>query len=152
VNSGYDEVLHAIEESGVSTIQLHGTESPSFVEQFSLPVIKAFHTRKGFSLEEVFQFTGCTMLLEGWSEQDHGGNGAKAEWGIAQDLARKRRLILAGGLRPENVGEAIRTVLPFAVDVSSGIESRPGVKDHVKIREFVAAVRAADSELQDMRG
>lgn len=76
------------------------------------------------------------------------GIGESADWSLARELAARTRLVLAGGLRPGNVAEAIRKVGPFGVDVSSGVESSPGVKDPARIREFVAAVRAAESEME----
>jgi len=85
-----------------------------------------------------------TVLLEA---PGRGGRGVAPDWGRASDLARRVRLVLAGGLTPENVAEAIRTVRPFAVDVSSGVESEPGLKDPQRIEQFVTAVRTAQTQL-----
>jgi phosphoribosylanthranilate isomerase len=84
------------------------------------------------------------LMVDAIDPQQRGGTGTRADWTAAAALARQRQVILAGGLRPENVGEAVRQVRPYAVDVASGVELRPGVKDHVRMRAFAEAVRGVE--------
>ena len=106
-------------------------------------MIKAASVRQAAALAG-FWPPEVTLLLDSVDEERRGGTGQPVDWTAAAALAARRRIILAGGLTPENVGEAIRTVRPFAVDVSSGVESAPGVKDEALLRAFFAAVAAAE--------
>lgn len=127
--------------------QLHGDESPQEAAAVRLPVIKAFRVGSGFALSRLGAYSSFAFLLDGARRGRYGGTGQTADWAVAQKAARKRLIFLAGGLTPENVSEAIRTVRPYAVDVSSGVESRPGKKDHGKLREFFREVERASRDL-----
>lgn len=126
----------------LDAVQLHGQESPRYCRCLSGKVIKRFRVFDGDSAERVAQrmaeYDVAAYLLDPGA-----GSGKTFDWRLAQAISR--RLIVSGGLTPQNVGDAIRVARPFAVDVSSGVESRPGHKDHAKLREFVAAVRAANA-------
>lgn len=126
----------------LDAVQLHGQESPQYCRRLSGKVIKRFRVFDDDSAERVAQrvaeYDLAACLLDPGA-----GSGKTFDWRLAQGVSR--RLIVSGGLTPQNVGDAIRVARPFAVDVSSGVESRPGRKDHAKLREFVAAVRAADA-------
>ncbi|MFN4319867.1 MAG: phosphoribosylanthranilate isomerase [Aquificaceae bacterium] len=142
VNPTYQEAKRAL-DLGFDLIQLHGEESLDFAKALGLNrVIKAFRTCPGLSLEEGWK--GCHgVLLDACSNQ-YGGSGKKSDWELAKSLVEKGfRVFLAGGLKAERVGEAIRRVKPYCVDVSSGIEKEAGVKDHKKMEEFVNAVKNA---------
>jgi phosphoribosylanthranilate isomerase len=142
-----DEPLTVVEAArealGLDRVQLHGSESPEACAALGEQrVIKAFRPAPG-ERPEVERFGAWAILLDGRHPRKAGGAGVLADWDVAAELAANRRLFLAGGLTVENVEEAIRRVRPFAVDVSSGVESSPGVKDASLVRGFIAAVRAA---------
>ena len=106
--------------------------------------MKAFRIRDVESLKELPQFQTDAYLLDAFSPEAHGGTGKKFNWDLAIEAQKfGKPVFLAGGLTPENAADAVRKVRPFGVDVSSGVESSPGKKDHAKIRAFIAAVRAA---------
>jgi phosphoribosylanthranilate isomerase len=144
VNAGEGFIQQAIAACGLDRVQLHGDESPEFCRKFSVPVIKAFRVRDADSLNVLPRYDTAAWLLDSYVSDKHGGTGATFNWELAM-AAKKfgRPIILAGGLTPENVGEAIRQVRPYAVDVSSGVESAPGKKDFGKVRAFIKSARAA---------
>lgn len=128
----------------LDAVQLHGDEDLDYVRNLNAPfVIKAFRVSPAFSIASAANYDA--VLLEGWSASAPGGTGEIFPWSIAA-AARPlvQRLFLAGGLKTENVREAIDLVRPFAVDVCSGIEDAPGRKDHVELRRFIEAVRSVD--------
>jgi phosphoribosylanthranilate isomerase len=141
-------LVHALE---LTTVQLHGDETPKQLNYLEgdLPVIKAFRVAPGFSLSNFKKFRRVSyFLLDAAAKKDQfGGTGKTFDWSVAQKAVTKHKIILAGGLTPENVGEAILTVRPYAVDVASGVESRPGIKDAGKLREFFAEVARANCAL-----
>jgi len=144
VDASQDFVRRAMEECGLDALQFHGNEPPDFCRQFSKRTIKAFRVRDAASLKELPQYPTSAWLLDSFVPDRLGGSGAKFDWELACSAKKfGRPIILAGGLTPENVAEAVRLVRPFAVDVSSGVESQPGRKDHGKMRAFILAGRAA---------
>ncbi len=133
------------------TAQLHGDETPNIVSRVasSLPVIKAFRVDANFLLSTFDQFSDVfAFLLDGVRAGQYGGTGQTTDWDFARRAAASRRIILSGGLRVENVAEAIRLVRPYAVDVASGVESKPGKKDHARLKEFIDEVRRAEQQLE----
>lgn len=142
VNPSYEEVQRAF-DLGFDLVQLHGEEGLDFSKKFGLDrIIKAFRTCPGLSLGE--EWKECHgVLLDACSNQ-YGGSGKESDWEYAKGLVERGfRVFLAGGLKAEKVGQAIRRVKPYCVDVSSGIEKDPGIKDHKKMEEFVNAVKNA---------
>ena len=134
----------------LAAAQLHGDESSQVVERVSsrLPVIKALRFGPGNSAPDFSSFRGvAAFLLDSAVSGQYGGTGATGNWHQARAAAQSHRIILAGGLTPENVGEAIRIVRPYAVDVASGVESRPGKKDPAKLRAFFDEVARASREI-----
>jgi phosphoribosylanthranilate isomerase len=134
----------------LSAAQLHGDESPQVVERVAnrLPVIKALRPGQGNVAPDFSRFRGASaFLLDSAISGQYGGTGTTGNWHLARTAAQSHRLILAGGLTPENVAEAIRIVRPYAVDVSSGVESRPGKKDPAKLRAFFDEVARASREI-----
>jgi phosphoribosylanthranilate isomerase len=130
--------------------QLHGDESPSIVSEVSrtVPVVKAFRVAADFPLSTLDKYHDAfAFLLDGSRTGQFGGTGASADWNVARRAVAAHRIILAGGLTPENVGAAIRSVRPYAVDVASGVESKPGKKDHARMKEFVDEVRRTEEQL-----
>jgi phosphoribosylanthranilate isomerase len=132
--------------------QLHGDEKPQDVADLSrsIPIIKAFKVDGDFRLDLLLKYIKVfAFLLDAPSETgQYGGTGQTFDWSIAAQAAKSHRIILAGGLKVGNVAEAIRTVRPYAVDVASGVETKPGKKDHGLMREFIQEVRRAEKELE----
>jgi phosphoribosylanthranilate isomerase len=130
--------------------QLHGDENPNIVSRVasSLPVIKAFRVDANFSMSTFDQFPDAfAFLLDGARAGQYGGTGQTTDWDFARRATTNRRIILSGGLKIENVAEALRIVRPYAVDVASGIEIKPGKKDHTKMKEFIEEVRRAEQQI-----
>jgi len=131
--------------------QLHGDETPNIVSRVAsaLPVIKAFRVDSGFSMSLFDQFPGVlAFLLDGARVGQYGGTGQTTDWDFARRAAAAHRIILSGGLKVENVAEAVRIVRPYGVDVASGLETKPGRKDHARLKEFIDEVRRAEQQLE----
>lgn len=146
VNASMDFVREAVDVLSLTMVQFHGDESPEFCSLSPVPVIKAFRVGKGFASQKVEPFRGRTgaVLLDTYSPHMHGGTGTTLRWQHLPALPGWAPLFLAGGLNAGNVGEAISLTRPFAVDVSSGVELSPGIKDPAAIYSFCTAVREAD--------
>jgi phosphoribosylanthranilate isomerase len=137
-------VHQAIAECGLDALQFHGAEPPEFCRRFNRACIKAFRVRDHDSLALLPPYDTSAWLLDSCVPGQSGGTGVKFNWDLARDAKRLGRpIILAGGLTPENIAEAIAYVRPFGVDVSSGVESAPGKKDPAKLRAFLQAARGA---------
>jgi phosphoribosylanthranilate isomerase len=144
VNPSEELVLHAIGKCGLTMLQFHGDEPPEFCTQFGVMSIKAFRIRDEASLAALPNYPTDAYLLDAHSKSGLGGTGEKFNWELAIEAQKfGRPIFLAGGLTPENVAQAVRQVRPFGVDVSSGVESAPGKKDHAKMKAFIEAARAA---------
>jgi phosphoribosylanthranilate isomerase len=146
VNGSVEEILRIAHTTNVGILQLHGEESPATVERLAreYPIIKAFRVGPRFRARELKKFSSASgFLLDGYDANHHGGTGKRFDWGIACEAKRYGPVILAGGLRAENVIEAIRQVKPFGLDVCSGVEDQPGRKDARKVKKLMAAVRRA---------
>jgi len=150
VNPDEALVTRAIRECGLNLLQFHGGESSDFCTQFGVMSLRAFRVRDAVSLQPLEQFQTDAFLLDAYSQSGLGGTGEKFNWDLAVEAQKfGKPIFLAGGLTPENVAAAVRQVNPFAVDVSSGVESAPGKKDEAKVRAFIAAVRAAVLPAED---
>jgi len=146
VNPGADEVQEAIAAAELNLLQFHGEEPPQFCLQFGVMSMKAFRVRDEESLRALPDYPTDAWLLDAYSPGALGGTGERFDWELAVRAKEfGKPIFLAGGLTPQNVADAVRRVQPFAVDVSSGVESAPGRKDSEKMREFVKAVRACSS-------
>jgi phosphoribosylanthranilate isomerase len=149
VNWVAEPVIALCQALGLSSAQLHGDEPPQVVERVArlLPVIKALRIGQGSNAPEFSRFRAASaFLLDTPMAGHYGGTGTTGNWHAARTAAQTQRIILAGGLTPENVGEAIRIVRPYAVDVASGVEARPGKKDPAKLRTFFEEVARANRE------
>jgi phosphoribosylanthranilate isomerase len=133
---------------GLTAVQLCGAESPQFCSAVSVPVIKVLAVGTDFDFESAEPFRGhaAALLLDTYVAGKAGGTSQTFDWQQAGEAPEWAPCFVAGGLDPDNVAEAIRVLRPFAVDVSSGVEASPGIKDPRKIAAFCAAVRAADAE------
>jgi phosphoribosylanthranilate isomerase len=144
VNQALDEVLEIAARCRLQAVQLHGEEPEEIARRIPVRVIKAIRVRNRESLRPVATYPADAFLLDAYVEGKAGGTGTAFPWDLVAAITERAPIILSGGLRPDNVEAAVRCLRPYAVDVSSGVEVRPGEKDPQKVREFVAAVRRAD--------
>ncbi len=142
VDPSRDEVLRAVDQSGIAVAQLHGDEEPALCASLSVPVLKAIRLSGPRSVAQLAAYEVQGFLLDAPSAA-YGGSGTTCDWSLAAAVARELPIGLAGGLHPDNVAEAVRTVGPWAVDVASGVESAPGVKDADKLRLFLQRAKEA---------
>lgn len=140
VNAPASMVEETAAYCGLDTLQLHGDETPAYCRSFKYKVIKAFRVRNAASLEEIEPYRCAAVLLDTYVPGVTGGTGRCFNWSLARELALSRPVILAGGLNPENVKQAVDTAGPYAVDVSGGVET-DGKKDLEKIRLFIQRVK-----------
>jgi phosphoribosylanthranilate isomerase len=139
-------VAETAKHAGVGVLQLHGEESPEFCGELAAwPLIKALRIGTEPVREDLDRYPVQAFLLDVKDDILFGGTGKTFDWNLARGMDRKLPVILAGGLRAENVREAIRTVLPYGIDVCSGVERAPGKKDPAKLAEFMNEVRNASS-------
>ena len=151
VDRNAEEIRETAKTARVRCVQLHGNFSPEIAHELAseFRVIRVFSTHARFSPEDVSLFPACDVLIDAHHSHLRGGTGQTCDWSAARaTLAFARFLILSGGLNTQNVGRAIAAVRPHAVDVCSGVERTPGVKDHRAIEQFINAVRAAERSFQ----
>jgi len=141
VNQAPDEIKEAVETSGVDTVQLHGDETPEFCTLLPYKLIKAVRVKDTVNTEEVELYPVLAILFDKHTDEMYGGTGKSFDWGALKGIAISKKVILSGGLTPENVSRAIETVRPYGVDVSTGVEDSPGRKNHMKMRKFIEAVK-----------
>lgn len=144
VNESATGIHQVVQDCRLDAIQLHGEELPAFCRPWPVKVIKAIRVRDANSLRAAAEYDVDALLLDTYTAEQRGGTGQAFDWALARQAKMLVRppLILSGGLTPENVGDAIRQVAPFAVDVASGVEAEPGRKDPEKLRRFFEAVSA----------
>ena len=149
VDETAEQIDHVLRTVAIDLIQFHGEETPEFCDQFNRPWMKALRVRPGVDIEAFCRryVAASAILLDAWQEGVPGGTGRQFDWELAP-RALGRPCVLAGGLNQENVGDAVMQLCPYAVDVSGGVESSPGIKDARKIAGFIAAVRAAEKEVE----
>lgn len=153
VNRDAGEVARISGECGLDLIQLHGDESPEYCRQFPAGrIIKAVSPRTPEELRALDAYEVRAFLADFREPDRYGGTGKQADWTLAATLGRERPLILAGGLMEENIAEAIAAVAPKAVDINSGIERAPGVKDHDRMQRIVTIIRAEPPEKGEKGG
>lgn len=143
VDAPVDEVRRVREATGIRWVQLHGDEPPGAVEALGPEAYKALRVGGEPVGATAARYPGERLLLDASVPGMIGGTGRTFDWSLAQALAQGRDLLLAGGLVPENVAEAVRAVRPWAVDVASGVERAPGQKDLARVKAFVDAARGA---------
>ena len=146
VNESEEHIRRVADQCKLNVLQLHGQEPPDFCLLFNRKVIKAFRIKDKESLINLPKYTVSAYLLDTYVKGAMGGTGVTFDWKLASDAKKYGLVILAGGLNPENVAQAIQQVRPYGVDVSSGVEAKPGKKNHRKMKDFIEAakvVRAA---------
>ncbi|MDR3666713.1 MAG: phosphoribosylanthranilate isomerase [Ignavibacteriaceae bacterium] len=151
VNSPEEEILSIIKQTRIQCVQLHGNESPAEYSKIKVPVIKAFHVDEHFIVNTIVRYPATAYLLDTYVKGKAGGTGKTFDWDIAVRAQAYGRIILAGGLTPENIGDAIRKVQPYAIDISSGIESSPGKKDKRKLQELFTVLHYLEREKSNMK-
>jgi len=138
VNAPVEEIVAVVAHTGIRIVQLHGDEPESYAAAFKVPLLRA----AGVDVS-IDAWPTATLLLDAVSSAERGGTGRRVDWDRAAAVARRRKTVLAGGLTADNVAEAIATVRPFGVDVSSGVEASPGRKDRDKVSRFLEAAKRA---------
>lgn len=142
VDATLDEIEAHKRDTGIGCVQLHGDEPPELVEQLLPHAYKGLRVRDASSIEDASRYPGRYILLDAYVPGVAGGTGTTFPWALATQIARTRRIALAGGLDPDNVARAVVEVQPYCVDVASGVESAPGRKDLARVRAFVSAARS----------
>ena len=145
VNEEVTVVRDTMDQCGLALAQLHGDESPAYCESLNRPILRAIRLRDRGSFLSLAEYKGRAgvrgFVIDAFSESSYGGTGQTVDWNIAAEAAKSAPILLAGGLTPDNVQEAIHKVQPYGVDVSSGVEAKPGTKDPAKIQAFIQAVK-----------
>ena len=151
VNATLDEIAETADRCNLSVVQLHGDEGPAYCREVArrtgAKVMKAVRVRDAAQLHDLQRFHTDFHLLDAYSPRTPGGTGETFDWELARRHPRTPPVVLSGGLDPDNVGLAVETARPFAVDVASGTEAAPGRKDPAKLTAFVRAVEEADARL-----
>lgn len=147
VDQPVDEVRRVAECARLSAVQLHGTEPIAYARQLLRPVIRSVPVGEGFVPESLDAIPDeVTVLLDAHDPVRRGGTGRTVDWSLARAAATRRRLFLSGGLNPDNIADAIAQVKPYGVDLSSGVESSPGVKDPERLRALFRAIRTTHDD------
>ena len=142
VNPSQSDVERAFAAGAIDLAQLHGDETPEFCRRFAGRYVKALRLVDESTLQRFADYS-CDLFLVDADSEGYGGSGQRADVELARRAAASRRVILAGGLTPENVAEAVAVVRPYGVDVAGGVEREPGVKDWMKVAAFVKAAKEA---------
>jgi phosphoribosylanthranilate isomerase len=142
-----DHVLAIVRECGLRAVQLHGDEAPADTGGLDVPVIKTIKVRDAKDLRRMSRYPVAAFLLDSPERWSEGEPRVPIPWALVPGHAGGRRVIVSGGLTPDNVAEAVRVTRPFAVDVNSGVEASPGRKDPEKVRRFMAAVAGTAVEV-----
>ena len=145
VNASAKEIEKILQQTGLHLAQLHGDESPDFANTLQVPWFRAFRVMNDLAEEEIRSYGQELFLLDAAQTGQYGGTGHAFDWKVATRLRDHGKLLLAGGLRPDNVKEAVLQVRPFGVDVASGVESATSRKDPQKVANFIAAVAQAEA-------
>ncbi len=142
-NASADEILDVMDECGLDIAQLQGDEPPSVCERLGSKAIKAIRVKDHDSLASMKAYSVRAFVLDAFTPENFGGTGKRFDWDLALEAKQYGRIILAGGLTPENVREAIQKVRPYGVDVSSGVEHQIGKKDPEKVRQFIVKAKVS---------
>jgi phosphoribosylanthranilate isomerase len=143
VNEREDSIRDVMFTTGIKVLQFHGDERPEFCGRFAARAIKAFQVKDKESLKQLVHYHVSALLLDSYRDGVRGGTGTTFDWHLAVVAKTFGRVILAGGLTPDNVAEAVKLVQPYAVDVAGGVEQDKGIKDHRQVKKFVSEVRKA---------
>ena len=142
VDETAEQINKIADRCNLDRVQLHGNESPTFCKKIRRRVIKAIRVKDIQSLKKLSDYPVSSFLLDTFSEDQYGGTGRVFDWNLAYPAKKYGPIILAGGLTPNNVRQAIQRIQPYGVDVCSGVESQPGIKDHKMMQTFLKNVKA----------
>ena len=142
VNETAEQINKIADHCKLDRVQLHGDESPAFCKKIRRRVIKVIRVKDIQSLKKLSDYPVSSFLLDTFSEDQYGGTGKVFDWNLAYSAKKYGPIILAGGLTPINVRQGIQRIQPYGVDVCSGVESQPGIKDHKKMQAFLKNVKA----------
>ncbi|MCH7623579.1 MAG: phosphoribosylanthranilate isomerase [Nitrospinae bacterium] len=145
VNESADRINRIVDSCKLSAVQLHGNESPAFCKKIRRKVIKAVRVKGKDSFDGLSSYKVSAFLLDACSDQQQGGTGETFDWRLVSEGKKYGPVILAGGLDPSNVAHAIQKVKPYGVDVCSGVEKIPGIKDPSRLKEFIKAAKSGKS-------
>ena len=145
VNESADRINRIVDSCKLSAVQLHGNESPAFCKKIRRKVIKAVRVKGKDSFDGLSSYKVSAFLLDTCSDQQQGGTGEIFDWRLVSEGKKYGPVILAGGLDPSNVAHAIQKVKPYGVDVCSGVEKIPGIKDPSRLKEFIKAAKSGKS-------
>jgi phosphoribosylanthranilate isomerase len=146
VDMTYNEIFSIINQAGICCVQLHGNEPPERTLGFPVPIIKSFRVNSDFNVEILSRYNAAAYLLDTQVDGVLGGTGKTFDWSYAVAAKAYGRIILAGGLTPENIVEAAQTVQPYAIDINSGVESAPGKKDKTKLSQLFENLQQLQSK------
>jgi phosphoribosylanthranilate isomerase len=149
VNTDLRFVRDIVKHVNLSAVQLLGNEGPDDLVNFETSVIKVFRVGRNYDVEVMKNYIVDAFLLDAMKEGAFGGTGKTFDWNIAVKAKEYGRIILSGGLTPDNVEDAVRFVRPYGVDVSSGVEASPGKKDPAKVRDFIARAKSIPVSYRD---
>ena len=135
VNAPVEEIVAVVAHTGIRIVQLHGDEPERYAAALKVPLLRAADVDAALDA-----WPTATLLLDAVSGAERGGTGRRVDWTQAAAIARRRKTVLAGGLTPDNVADAVARVRPFGIDVSSGVERAPGIKDHGRLKALFEAV------------
>jgi len=142
VNKDFNDIRDITLLTGVTVVQLHGDESPSYCNLVEGKLIKAIRVKNDSSIEGLKKYDVDAFLLDSFDKNSFGGSGLTFDWKLAEKAKQYGKIILAGGLTPDNVEEAVKKVAPYGVDVNSGVEKKPGIKNKNKVKEFIIRSKA----------
>jgi phosphoribosylanthranilate isomerase len=145
VDASQEEIQRVVRDVGLSAVQLHGRETPAFAMALHTRIIKALSLEEITSDDSLAAWNGIPILLDVHDPVRKGGTGRPIDWDRAAEVAKQHQVILAGGLRPDNLATAISQVRPHGIDVSSGVERAPGIKDHGKLRALFEVLRGVEA-------
>lgn len=146
VNEKPEEIKKVMEYCSLDMIQLHGDESPEYCNQFpASSIIKAFALKNDDDVNQALNYNVAAILIDSRHAGLYGGTGKTSNWEMARRIKDKKPLVLSGGLNAENIAEAMKTIAPNALDINSGVEESPGIKDHKKLRQIFEIIRVSDT-------